>query len=242
MIGRGEARPDLVALDSDAGSARNGAMSENRGRTLEISADLAQRLSRARAVRGDTTPCRLRIEDIDAVEDEIDCRVPDAVLAYIAAGVSAWGDGPLSVLRVRDLTLEVREMAEQTGDPAIERMLSRVVVFDDDANGNYLAFPKGAARTSEQIYFVEHEACTLIDASLASQLDRVVARGNTSPSPTVALVFEMVGPDPEPPTAWAVHPRFGRGRVVSRMGDTLVIQFENDGEKRLKASFVTIEE
>lgn len=93
------------------------------------------------------SPGRARGQDVEAIERELGTTLPDPIVAYIAAGVSIWGDGPISVLGIRERTLEVRERIEElTAGDDDENEGARCVVIDDDSNGNYIGVMPGEKR------------------------------------------------------------------------------------------------
>ena len=175
---------------------------------------------------------RVRLQDVEHIEKLFDMALPDPIIAYIAAGVSAWGDGPLSIAGIEERTLIIQDHHDANeyspGTP--------FVVVDDDSNGNYIAVRKDDAG----FCFLDHETGFELDGrdSLAEHIEKVLhdlELGGAQP-----FAVELVdSPDPEPVVMRVSHPKFGEGKVVQRLGDNVTVDFESVGEKRLKASFLT---
>lgn len=223
-------------------------------RTIQITPELARALGKLRAAaqadvetlsspnRGrPPTSGRVRLQDIEAVEKELGVTLPDPALAYVAAGVSVWGDGPLNVLAIRERTLAVRDLAEAYGPPDEDEESAEVryAVLDDDSNGNYVAVVERTPRDSDALTFLDHElgyACEPPSLSLEEAIARVLEDVVVTGEPFYPELYDE--PYPEPPTVWASHAKFGRGRVTAEAGDTVTVVFEGVGEKRLKRSFL----
>ena len=211
-------------------------------RNLRIHPDLARDLGRLRASRGhDGSPVRVRLQDLERIEREFSITLPDPVVAYVAAGVSLWGDGPLSLGAIRERTLSVRELIEemQPGDLPADR---RFVVIDDDSNGNYIAVAAGTGRRSDAVVFLDHEEGYQLGApqlGILEQLARAL-EGVEGEAPRFAIdLYDE--PDAEPGVVWVTHAKFGRGKVLSEVDDTVTVEFESAGEKRLKRRFLTFD-
>lgn len=229
-------------------------------RTVQLSSELAVALGRLRAARfeGVSSPnltrepasARVRLQDIEAVERELDVVLPDPVIAYLAAGVSLWGDGPIDISAIRERTLAVRELIEEDGGEWYEAeehdaetlRIERFAVIDDDANGNYIAVPAGLPRASDGLSFLDHETgfeCEPPTMSLLAEIERVLKDSDVRGEPFSVEIYDQ--PDPVPEPVWVSHSKFGRGKVVAEVGDTLTVMFESVGEKRLKRSFLSFE-
>lgn len=209
-------------------------------RTLALRTKLAALLGRLRASRGlpDAT-VRVRLQDLERVERELGVVLPDAVVAYVAAGVSLWdGVSPPSIASLVDRTREVQELVGEWGDEGA-RPRSRFVIVDDDANGNYLGVEQGAAKDGETLAFFDHETGYSVEIRypLADAIEQALEdQPDAAAAPLTVELFDE--PDPEPEPVWVRHAKFGRGRVVAEEEDTLTIAFDAVGQKRLKRSFV----
>ncbi len=204
-------------------------------RTVTVDARLARALGRLRADakrRGiahaprDLGLVSISLHAIESVEREVGATLPDPVIAFLAAGVSPWGDGPVRLSLVAPRTLELREDGIIGDD---------FVVIDDDSNGNFIAFNR-TSRDPDELWFVDHETGwdSANRMSLIETLD--VARNEPDASP-----FELMI-DPTPPLApavrWISHATFGRGVIVAEADDVVTVRFEGVGEKRVKRSFL----
>jgi SMI1 / KNR4 family (SUKH-1) len=182
-------------------------------------------------------PPRVRIQDIDAVEKELGIPLPNAVIAYLGCGVSAFGDGPLAVRRILELTRDVADAMEDSGDTP-----SGVLVFDDDSNGNYVGLNK-----TGQVLFLDHETAFSDDTpiSLKDEIDKRLERADeegadlSGAQPLTVELFDK--PDPPPVVRFATHKKFGRGKVVSESGDAVTVAFPGVGEKRIQRSFLVFD-
>jgi hypothetical protein len=204
-------------------------------RTVTIDARLARALGRLRAdakrhnlahAPRDLGPVSVSLHAIESVEREVGATLPDPVIAFLAAGVSPWGDGPVRLSLVAPRTLELREDGIIGED---------FVVIDNDSNGNVIAFNR-TSRNPDELWFVDHE--TDLDSASAMSLIETIdgVRGEPEAAP-----FELTI-DPTPPLApaerWVSHAKFGRGVVVSEADDVVTVRFEGVGEKRVKRSFL----
>ena len=181
----------------------------------------------------DDGPPTLRVQEIEAIEEELGVVLPDPALAYIAAGVSVWGDGPVQLGVIREKTLMVRE----------EARAARFVVIDDDSNGNYIAVKKGTPKDSDRVYFLDHETGYLLDnpLSLSSAIDSRLEDSGVPPSVT-PFRFELVDqPEPVRAAPTVRHPKFGQGTVVADDGEYVTVTFERDGTKRMKRAFLAFD-
>lgn len=212
-------------------------------RTLVLRPHLAALLGRLRAARGlPGGTVRVRLRDLERAERDLGVALPDAVVAYVAAGVSLWGSTwPPRIESLLDRTLEVRERVEEGwSDEVRDEPRKAFVIVDDDANGNYLGVEDGDPKDGEALAFFDHE--TGFEPETRYPLTEAIRKAlegreeaQLAPPLTVELFDE---PDPEPEPVWVRHAKFGRGRVVAEEGDTLTIAFEAVGQKRLKRSFV----
>jgi hypothetical protein len=220
-------------------------------RRVEITEDFALKLGRLRAharhqgveqAPKDEEP-RLRLQDVEAIERELGVELTDPALAFVAAGVSLWGDGPLMLAKIVNTTMDVREIAVEQG--MTEAKARRFMVFDDDSSGNYLAVRKGTRKDSDRFYFLDHEGGfdTQIPMSLSESIDRLLEElGAGTPSDVAPFRFTLVDEPAPPPRAVVVrHPKFGAGTVVANDGDYVTVAFAEAGTKRLKRSFVVFE-
>jgi hypothetical protein len=220
-------------------------------RSIEIAEDFALHLARLRALArsegwaqapAEGAPTPLRVVDLEALEQGLGFSLPDPAIAYIAAGVSCWGDGPVRLADVLEKTLFVQESLIEAGGSS-ERTALRFAVIDDDSNGNYIAVKKGTSKGSDRVYFLDHEdgfalkSPTTLTQSTAQRLEKYETPEADAPF-VVELDHEA---PPAPPAVMARHSKFGVGRVIADEGETVTITFETVGEKRLKRSFVTFE-
>lgn len=211
-------------------------------RTIRIHPNLARDLGRLRAARGhDASPARVRLQDLEKIEHEFSITIPDPVVAYVAAGVSLWGDGPLSLAAIRERTLVVRDLLEESrpeGAPPNRRF----IVIDDDSNGNYIAVLAGTPRRSDAVAFLDHEEgyepgpATL---GILEQLARALESTAADADPFWLELYDE--PDAAPEVLWVSHKKFGRGKVLAQVDDNVTVEFESVGEKRLKRSFLTFD-
>jgi hypothetical protein len=93
-------------------------------RSIEIAEDFALHLARLRALArrdgwaqapGDGAPTPVRVVELEAIEQGLGFSLPDPAIAYIAAGVSCWGDGPVRLSDVLEKTLFVQESVIEAG-------------------------------------------------------------------------------------------------------------------------------
>ena len=211
-------------------------------RNIRIHHDLARDLGRLRSARGlDSSPGRVRLQDLEKIEREFSITIPDPVVAYVAAGVSLWGDGPVSLPAIRERTLTVRELLEESrpeGAPPNRRF----IVIDDDSNGNYIAVVAGTARRSDAVSFLDHEEGYALGSpslGILEHLARALEGTDVDAAPFVLELYDE--PDAEPEVVWVTHKKFGRGKVLAQVEDNVTVQFDSVGEKRLKRSFLTFE-
>jgi hypothetical protein len=212
-------------------------------RSVSITPELATLLGRLRAHRGlGSERVRLRLQDLESVEKELRLVLPDPILAYLAAGVSAWGDDPPRLGAVLERTLEVRERIDESGETDEGATRSRFAIVDDDASGNYLGVLAGAARESDVVTFFDHEEGYVPGTRLRLRdvlRDLLEDEGVGDGPPLEVELYDE--PVREPTPVWAVHAKFGRGRVLAEVDGTVTVVFEEMGEKRLKRSFLIFE-
>jgi len=220
-------------------------------RRIAIAEDFALQLARLRAFarrerwsqapeEGALPP--LRVVDLEALEQRLGFPLPDPAIAYIAAGVSCWGDGPVRLAGVLEKTLLVHEDRVEAGGSS-EQVALRFAVIDDDSNGNYIAVKKGTPQASDRVYFLDHEEGFRLTnpTSLAQKLAERL-EGDETPGAHARFVVELDHElPPVPAPLVARHSKFGVGRVIADDGETVTIAFETVGEKRLKRSFVAFE-
>lgn len=184
----------------------------------------------------------LRLQELERVERELGVTLSDPVIAYIVAGVSAWGDGPIVLRAIPEKTLSVRELAIEL-EGMSEREAAGVAVIDDDSNGNYIAVTKASANDDDVVFFLDHEggfalesALSLSEAIEARLEDRGIA---TTLEP---FRFDLVD-EPEPVKAPRTvrHPKFGSGTVVEDAGEYVTVAFDAVGAKRMKRSYLTFD-
>jgi hypothetical protein len=220
-------------------------------RSIEIGEDFAFQLARLRTLArrehwgqapAEGAPSSLRLAEVEALEQSLGFSLPDPAIAYIAAGVSCWGDGPVRLADVLEKTLLVQESLSEA-DGSSERAARKFAVIDDDSNGNYIAVKKGTPKGSDRVYFLDHEqgfaltSPTSLTQKLTERLERDEAPGADAP-----FVVELdYAPPSAPPVVMARHSKFGAGRVIAADNENVTIVFETVGEKRLKRSFVTFE-
>jgi len=220
-------------------------------RRIEITEDFALQLARLRTLArrehwgqapAEGAPPPLRVFDLDELEQGLGFSLPDAAIAYLAAGVSCWGDGPVRLADVREKTLLVQEAMVEAGESS-EPAVRRLAVIDDDSNGNYIAVKKGTSRESDRVYFLDHEQGfaltmpTTLTQKLAERLDGYETSAADAP---FVVELDHTAPSAAPPVM-ARHNKFGVGRVIAADGENVTVAFDSVGEKRLKRSFVTFE-
>lgn len=185
----------------------------------------------------DPTPKCVRQEDLALVEKEFHVRLADPIIAYMAAGVSAWGDGPLSIQGIRERTLGVVERQSDSEYTAPEPF----VVIDDDSNGNYIAVRK--SDDGDSVCFLDHETSFELAGalSLREHITYLLKDSELKGSPEPFLVELYSEPDPAPVVVRVSHKKFGEGTVLEHLDGNVTIRFdaEDVGEKRLKDSFLT---
>ena len=219
-------------------------------REVKVSEKLAARLGRLReaAVAGSWScrprggnPGRLRLQDLERVEAELDVRLPNPIIAYLVGEVSAWGDGPVSVMRVLVLTAEVRDALADAGHTPGGKQLAKLVAIDDDSNGNYVVFRRGEKAASEQLALLDHEGWELHDQTLSEAIDRRL-EGSAVDEDAEPFGVELFD-EPAPPATevWVSHKKFGRGLVVDDGGENVTVRFDGIGEKRLRREFLSFE-
>jgi hypothetical protein len=219
-------------------------------RRIDIAESFALQLARLRAVArregwsqapAEGAPIPLRVVDVEALEQRLGFSLPDPAIAYIAAGVSCWGDGPVRLADMLEKTLLVQESLIESGG-ASEGGPLKLAVIDDDSNGNYIAVKKGTPQGSDRVYFLDHEQGFALKkpTSLAQKLAERLENETAEAEPPFVVELDHEVPPP-PPAVMARHNKFGLGRVIADNGETLTIAFETVGEKRLKRSFVVLE-
>ncbi|WP_152629660.1 hypothetical protein [Haliangium ochraceum] len=229
-------------------------------RSIHLAPAVADALARLVAARGAASdgPLRVPLQELEALESECGLRLPDAAIAYLAAGISVWGDGPVNLAAARERT---RDLAQRLDDAGASRG-DGFVAIDDDSNGNYLAVVAPAPAASSRLRFLDHEEQYALDGAeqelveaIEQYLDHLAdgraaadAPGRSASGEDVAVTpfaLELVtapAPAAEPAAVWVEHASFGRGKVLAEAGDVVTVRFETAGEKRLKRSFLRFEE
>jgi len=186
----------------------------------------------------------MRAGEVDRIERELGVTLSNPVIAYIAAGVSAWGDGPIVLRAIPEKTLSVRELAVER-EGMTERDAARVIVIDDDSNGNYIAVEGGEPKDSDMVYFLDHESGFALDDPLS--LSQAIAERVEDRNVTAKIEpfgFDLVD-EPEPVSRKVVrtvrHAKFGVGTVVVEEGENVTVKFAKAGTKRLKRSFLVFD-
>jgi len=139
--------------------------------TIKTYSALAQALTQLRHAHGLTGPCSLNLQDARALESALRCTIPDCILAYVAAGSSAWTGEPLSLQRIQNLTLAFRKVLKRCACEA--HGLQSVIVFDLDAQGNYVAFKRNAA-SSQCVLLIDRRNFNTTEVSLTEAVLRYV--------------------------------------------------------------------
>jgi hypothetical protein len=211
-------------------------------RSIAIAPELADALGKLIAARGGVAfSARVRIQDLEAIERDLGVRLPDPVIAYVAAGVSAWGDGPINLAAIRARTLDVIDLQEDGGETEGRRF----AVIDDDSNGNYIAIVAGARADSSAVRFLDHEESYTLDGGVLDLLEVIEDRLATEIDPGAPLAPFSVElydrPDPPPAEIWVSHVKFGRGKVLAQADDVITVLFDSAGQKRLKRSFLSFD-
>lgn len=225
-------------------------------RKLKINRELALYLATLRKEREIDEVYDLRLEDIEAVEEEFGFRIPDAILAYYASGLAGRFSGPMTNPRAMlELTKQVRaeiaELADRGHRPSWNYGLA--VAFDYD-NGNFLAVHKNTERTSDAILFLDHEGGGFVEAPIKMTLgDYLDPRGEyLDPTGEVIVDADLEpftadiysAPDEEQPPTIVEHTKFGRGQVIDRdetgTRSKWTVEFEDGTTKKLLADFLEV--
>ncbi len=215
-------------------------------RAFELKPLIANLLHDLRVVRGVAQACRIRLSEVEGIEREFECQMPDAVIAYLASGVSAWHSDSVSIERCRELTLAFREMCAEYGY-AFERDDELVdtdafIIFDDDTSGNHIAFRRGAKRAADSIVVLKHRSREVSDESIGDNISRALESEDTKR--TNKQIVIQIDDDIAAAAGTKLtvhHVKFGRGEVLRESDDKLTVRFEGGVEKTLKASFLTFE-
>lgn len=187
-------------------------------------------------------PARVRLHELEAIEAATGIELPDPVIAYLAAGVSVWGDGPLRLAKVAEQTAHVRELAVEMFQSMTEAAAKRFAIIDDDSNGNYIAVKKRTPKDSDAVYFLDHEGGYELPAASLSLMEAITDRLGDAPPDAPPLAIEWIDePAPAPRARRVQHPKFGAGTVHADDGEYVSVDFEA-GRKRMKREFLTFED
>ncbi len=228
-------------------------------RTIELEKQFAQILRYAVDTTG-AKPISVKLEVVEEIEEELDCRVPDPVIAYFAAGFGDfYGSGSAKRIRaVMKLTASFRDaVAKGGGKPRYNP--DGWIIFEND-NGNYLGFPADASRDQQTIHFFDHEgafADAPVPMALTERLYEFIrgAGGDDRQDSIKELdPFEvkLISPKPKPPETgldedlFVEHPKFGRGQVMSidttSKHEKWEVDFDSGEKKLLLARFLDVVE
>lgn len=182
------------------------------------------------------------MNELLAVEAEIGVELPDPIIAYLAAGVSVWGDGPINLARVVEQTAYVREQVVETFQTMTEGAARRFAIIDDDSNGNYIAVKRGTPKHGDAVLFLDHEGGYELPTSSISLTDAIAkAVGDEARDASPLVIAWLDAPAIATASPRRVqHPKFGAGIVHADDGDYVTVEFAA-GRKRMKREFLTFE-
>ncbi len=215
--------------------------SEFEVRRVELDPEFARAITTIRLRRGipesNAAETVVRMDQLADVEKRLGCKIPDAVLAYVAggAGESAARHPEAVVGFTADL---ISNFDREDVSKAEE------LAFDDD-NGNFLVFSRGAELDDVSIRLLDHEE-SFLEGPRMSILEYLAERvGELDPrTPPFSVRVDYLTKDAEPVEPveiWVTHAKFGRGRVTdvekSSKGDKLTIEFD-DATRKLLERFV----
>ncbi len=202
-------------------------------RVLSISAELRRDLLRLRRALGVTGAPEVPTASVDAIVETLRCRVPDEVLATLAA----LGRTPDAMIGLLD---ELDEFFAANEQPDWKTLSS----FDHVPFLAWGEYPR--------VY-----ACFGRSDQTIDQIDTKTASFSRDPH-TVSAMLRWAWPDvdfeaeatPEgafvprivdvPQTTAVSHPKFGPGTVVEDLGDRAKVKFEDGSERTMLCRFLKI--
>jgi len=226
-------------------------------RKLSLEQQFARLLTLASTTTG-SKPKDIRVEDVEELENNFSCRIPDPIIAYFAAGLGDfYGSGKATKINaIKGLTEQFRELVSE-GDQEPRYNPEGWMIFEKD-NGSYLGFPNDADSDQQAVYLFDHEGGftdTPIPIALSERLREFVrsAGGDDHPDSSkevepfeVTLIHPIVkerdtGIDED---IFVEHPTFGRGQVVSKDDtgkyDKWEVAFDSGETKLLVAKFLEV--
>lgn len=182
----------------------------------------------------------IRLDQLKAVEQSLDTRIPDAVIAFVVSGVG-------STRWILDIERYTVALLEQLGRSRDDAATHDVIAFGQDGD-KFLVYPRGAEQEFEG-YSLADAAGNVVDAGtledrlteeLGADLKRVV-----DPFEAVVDYFTTDEDAEEPEEQWVSHKKFGRGIVLAKeptpRGAKLTINFDDGETRKLLESFITYE-
>lgn len=196
---------------------------------------------------------RVHLERLEFVEENLGHRVPDFVIAWLAAGLGSegkWGAKKAPGIHyVEGLTLEWRDSADDS--PQVNFDIERYAAFDYD-NANYFLYQIGDP--APVIHYFDHEGgffeVPFVQDPI-EMLDRWMADTDASMrhldacEPFSVTFFNEpldFGMSPDPDVGRSVgHPKLGKGTITKRLRGKepkFVVDFEEHGERKLLGRFL----
>ncbi len=216
-------------------------------RGIEVAYGLARAITAVRLARGypagKAISAGVRLHRLNAVEANLGCRIPDAVIAYVVSGLGSIRDvGDLERL-TKNLMGQFKERPDDA--PA------EAVVFEAD-RGCFYAFIKGAEAddTSYVVYdskraYAPGLPCALEERLLDELGGEEIDRNVQAFEVVVDYITEDEPEEAPPAVQWITHKKFGRGVIQlvepTSKGDKLTVRFEDGELRKLMDSFVEYE-
>jgi hypothetical protein len=200
---------------------------------LEISEELATLLGSLRAAWGVTAPAELDVDRVRDVEAATGTRLPDQVLALIAADLGFLRD---------DLSVGLGEILAHSARARESRARGDLVVFGADPDGHvFHGFVIGAA--DDQIAVFDNGDRSLTSSGVLAWLADQAAAWEIEPVSAPPLVARLVrAAQPLPEGRRVRHKKWGIGRVLTEVGSgpnrKIKAAFPNLGIKAVAASFL----
>lgn len=187
----------------------------------------------------------VRMDLLQNAEQQLGCPVPDAVIAYIAAGVGSRRSKEIG--SVCSLTRRLLDSQHPDDDRSLAD--SPKLAFDEESR-DFLVFNRGTARDSHEVERLgQHDGWE--DGAMMSIVTRLADIAGEVPANTepFELVIDYVTVEEseveETNEQWISHKKFGRGHVTdiepSSKGDKLTIEFEDGETRKLLARFIEFE-
>lgn len=198
-----------------------------------ISSQLAQLLGALRAATGSDAPPELDVDRVRDVEAGVGCRLPDPVLAILAANI-----GPL----VDALELGLAQIPRHTRRAGELRVRGDLIVFGVDPDGHVLhGFLIGADDSRISVYDSSDRSLSSHDvvAWLRVQSDSFRPAASDA-SPLAPRLVRAAKAEPEGPRVR--HAKWGIGRLLTDEGSgdqrKVKVAFPSVGLKTINARFV----